>query len=394
MGELQESMDLLKWGTESQSFDDMDIRLTRPGFGVIVLLKPDNVIQNLRKSVENLLLLRTRDDCLHMTVFQVFLTFREDYDPFSLPNNLLEAIHNYMFKAIQTDLVEMAEDLGKLCVQVTDNWLILGKDFPSHLVVEVTCKEVCHVLQNFKEKVNKLGYQWMKHLAEELGKRNFKNQLVQGQIGSKLSSNGWDLIIGYTSNPDYKTHVTMGILPTTDSDLNEALLGLHEDVNREIAVKFSSEEGDPDIDTMLRSMKNMITSYRVHELRKLNEDDDQISKYPTLRAEILNAKTGRAVELSKNLIDEWGKVKMKTIQEKLSKVPQKQKCFKISKIQLGIINMERMQNFEPPPVRTCTGQYCTGILNLESVQEMESRPSTSGKSGEPWIGELKAAHRA
>ncbi|GBM38075.1 hypothetical protein AVEN_40955-1 [Araneus ventricosus] len=239
-------MSLLMWGSKSDNptkFDNMDIRLTKPGFCVIALYKMDNVLQNLRKSCENILLMRTRDDCLHMTIFQVFLMFHNNYNPFSLPNNLLECLHNYIDKAIKVDMAKINKDLETLSrYSITKNWCNFGREYQSYLFVEVNCMAVCNVLQNFKEKVNHIGYEWMTHLAQELQKRNFDGSIVQGDIGSRLSSNGCDLIIGYTPNRDYKTHVTMGILPTTNPQLNEAILKVHQNPKRNIAVKFSSEE--------------------------------------------------------------------------------------------------------------------------------------------------------
>lgn len=339
--DILDSMSLLMWGSQSKSFDNMDIRLTKPGFGVIALYKMDNVLKNLRKSCENILLMRTRDNCLHMTIFQVFIMFHPHYNPFSLPNNLLECLHNYIDKAIKVDVAKINKDLETLSrYSVTKNWCIFGREYPSHLVVEVNCMAVCNVLQNFKEKVNQIGYEWMTHLANELQKRNFTGNIAKSDIGSKLSSNGWDLIIGYTANPDYKTHVTMGILPTTYPQLNEAILKVHENPERSIAVKFSSEEVGGG--SLIKSIKGMVEAYRTEELRNLKDDD--IGEYPTLRSQVSNARAGKVVEISKSLIDEWGKVKIKMLSEKLEK---NNLFINISRIHMGILNMERVQNFEP-----------------------------------------------
>ncbi|GBN51501.1 hypothetical protein AVEN_267650-1 [Araneus ventricosus] len=339
--DILNSMSLLMWGSSSRSFDAMDIKLTRPGFGVIALYKMDDVLQNLRKSCEDILLMRTRDDCFHMTIFQVFIMFHNDYNPFSLPNNLLECLHNYIHKAIKVDMAEINKDLETLSrYSVTNNWCLLGREYPSHLVLEVSCKAVCNVLQNFKEKVNHIGHKWMVHLVHELQKRNFNAKIEQSDVGSKLSSNGWDLIIGYTGNPDYKTHVTMGMLPTTDPRLNEAILKVHENPERNIAVKFSSEEVSGG--SLIKSMKAMVEAYRSQELRNLKDDD--IGEFPTLRAQVNHARAGKVVEMSRSLIDEWGKVKIKMLHEKLEK---KNLFLTFSRIHMGVLNMERVQNFEP-----------------------------------------------
>ncbi|GBM53911.1 hypothetical protein AVEN_64834-1 [Araneus ventricosus] len=203
--DILDSRSLLMWASKSKSFDNMDIRLTKPGFGVIALYKMDNVLRNLRKSCENILLMRTRDDCLHMTIFQVFVMFYNKYNPFSLPNNLLECLHNYIEKAIKVDVAKINKDLETLSrYSITKNWCIFEREYPSHLVIEVNCMAVCNVLQNFQVKINHIGYEWMTHLAQELQKRNFDGNIVKGDIGSRQSSNGWDLIIGYFTNPDYK----------------------------------------------------------------------------------------------------------------------------------------------------------------------------------------------
>ncbi|GBN77129.1 hypothetical protein AVEN_158050-1 [Araneus ventricosus] len=174
---------------------------------------------------------------------------------------------------------------------------------------------VCNVLQNFKKNVNLIGHEWMNHLAKELQKRNFTGNIAKSDIGSRLSSNGWDLIIGYTANSDYKTHVKMAILPTTDPQLNEAILKVHENPERNIAVIFSSEEVGGG--SLIKSIKGMVEAYRTEELRNLKDDD--IGEYPTLRAQVRNARAGYVVEISKSLIDEWGKVKIKMLNETLKK---------------------------------------------------------------------------
>jgi len=201
---------------------------------------------------------------------------------------------------------------------------------------------VCNVLQNFKEKVNDTGYKWMTYLAEHLQKRNFNGRIVQGDIGSKLSSNGWDLIIGYTSNPDYKTHITMGILPTNDQQLNECILKVHENVERNIAVKFSSKDGLADKSTVIKLIKHLVENYRVKELKSLA--DDEIGEFSTLKVEARNAREGRTVQISKSLIDEWGSFQLRKIHQKLDK---RNIFIGISRIYMSIINIAMVQNFEP-----------------------------------------------
>jgi len=126
--EILANLSQLSWGTSSNSFDDMDIKLTKPSFGVIALLQMDDTLQNFRKNCEKFLLMRTRDNCLHMTIFQVFITFHDDYNPFSLPNNLLECLHTFITQAIKADILKINENLETLSrFVVTNNWCILGK---------------------------------------------------------------------------------------------------------------------------------------------------------------------------------------------------------------------------------------------------------------------------
>ncbi|KAF8796704.1 hypothetical protein HNY73_001050 [Argiope bruennichi] len=337
--DISSGIDSLVWGNISKSFDDTDLRLTRPGFGVIVLLKPDKAIQKLCK---NFLLMKTRDTYLHITVFQVFLTFHRDYDPFSIPNNLLVILHDYINKSTKMDVEKINKSLETLHIDATENWLLFGRDYPSHLVIKVECRQVSNVLQQFKESVNRIGYEWLTEFAKELEKRKFKSNLVQTEIGSKLSSNGWDLYIGYTANPDYKTHVTLGILKTTDEKLNAAILEIHKNEGRIISANFLPEEGNGDNDNIMKSWGGIVESFRIQELKKLSETT--VNEYPTLRVQVKNAKIGATVELSKSLIDEWGDFIMKSLSKQLKH--DKQTQFKVLKIHMSIINMARMQNFE------------------------------------------------
>lgn len=341
--DISDSIRSLTWENESKSFDNTDIRYTRPGFGVIVLLNPDDTMQTFRQLCEKKCLMRTRDDFLHMTVCQFFLNFNLDYDFTSLPNNLLEVIHNFIEKSTKKDIENLNEYLESLIVGPAETIHLFGRDYPSHLVVEIKCKEVCTALQNFKESINRIAYEWLVQFAKELEKRTFKSEIMKTEMGYRLSSNGWDLFIGYTSNPDYKTHVTLGILRTTDPKLNRALLEAHDNVSRYISPKFLSEEGHEEKVIQSKSWKDIVTSYRMRELKKLKDYD--MSEYPTLKTQVNNAHAGLNVQVTKQLIDEWAQIKLKELCEK-EPLDCKNACFKISNIHMSVLNMARMQTFE------------------------------------------------
>lgn len=363
--QILENLGKLSWGTSSHAFDDIDIRLARPCLGVVAQLLLDDELYSLRKGCEDFLLMKTRDDAFHVTIFQVFITCRNDYCPSSLPDNLLESFYAFINNAIGEDVEKINKNIETLSV-VTKDWIVLGRHYPSHLAVKVNCRQVSDVLQTFKEKLNNLGYKWMYYLSEELQNRGFHGQLIRGDIGHKLSSNGWDLTIGYTSNPDYQTHITMGLLPTNDQQLNEMILKVHDNVGRNIVPKFSSSKGRDDKTCLMKSFNDLQETYKIKELKALQESE--IDEFPTLKSQVKNAKEGKAIQNSKNLVDEWGKFHIRRIYDKLEK---RNVSINFSSIKSSILNVDMIQNFEPVYFGT----------NMEEQTV----------AGQSWVGNIKPA---
>lgn len=332
----------------SVSFDGMDVRLTRPGFGFIALIQPDQIVHRMRDNCEDVFLLKTRDEAMHVTVFQVFMRFDdEEYDPASLPNDLLSSFYLHMKEVLKDDLERVNQKIARTHVRVTQNWFLLGNVYPSHLAAEVECKEANEVLWDLKQKANSAGREWMANMREMLKQRGFKGDISESQVGATLSGTGWDLMIGYTANPDYRTHVTLGILSSGDEECDRLTLRMHEDLERTVDPNFSPDQGSSALEDVARALRDRFASVQPHKLQTLSAAT--VAAYPRLSVQVENAKAGRPVNMDACAIREWGQLTTKNMEKKLAAAlpSQGSRHLKLVAVDGGVINMTRIQNFEP-----------------------------------------------
>jgi hypothetical protein len=310
---------------------------------MIALIEPSQIVHRLRDKVTDKLLLRTRDTIMHVTIFQVFIVFDKDYDPNTLPPNLLKVFQEYIDEQLQNQIQEVKQHIGETTVQATKEWLIIGKDMPSHLAIRVHCRQLDDLLFNLKHKANELGQAWMSLLAQELKERQMGGQMGMNPTGATIQGKGWTLIIGYTANVDYKTHVTLGILPTGDPEMDNLLKMQHQDANRVIAPIFFAEEGDPkQTDIALRYSESM-AHVRIDQLKELCEEE--VKTYSHLVEQVIRAKQGQEVMITRFVIEEWGRFRLSTFGD-LSSLFDEDSTVRVAGIQSNVINMDRMQNFE------------------------------------------------
>ena len=340
---LKASVDKLDWHSASRSFDNTTIQLTRPGFGTIALIAPDQLVHRLRDKLADKLLLRTRDELMHMTIFQVFITFTNDYDSSTLPSNLLAVFQEYMDEQLLDQIQEVNKHINETTVQATKEWLILGKDIPSHLAIRVHCRPLEEVLSPLKRKANELSQAWMSVLTKALAQHQIHGRMDITAIGATVHGKGWNLTIGYTANVDYKTHVTLGIFPTGDPKMDHLVRMQHRDINRAIAPTFSPSDGDPKSADMALDYFKSIARFQIDRLRALRDDD--IKSYPSLAEQVWRAKQGQEVTVSRFVMDEWGKLCLSILGD-LNNLFTEDSILHVTRIKSDIINMDRMQNFE------------------------------------------------
>lgn len=326
----------LDWeNANSLFFDDTDIKETRPGFGAIVLLGKDQLPNHLRDSVaNNFLLLKTVDRKMHVTVFQVFLTFQENYDPHTLPSNLLQVFKNHLETKLHDTIENINKELDNITVKTTNEWMILGRDIPSHLAIKVNCEDLDNKVRILKESANKIGNDWIDELSKVLKKRGLGGDTNKHAIGTCVKGRGWTLFIGYTDNKDYKTHVTLGHLKTNNINLNNLIIKQHENINRIISPIFSSERADlnpTEINPteISKTLSGDISRYRKNEVIQINDE------YIKQLYEAGNEKL-------RFLIEEWGKLLLKKME--LPGIGS-EVDIKVDKIEFSVINMDRSQNF-------------------------------------------------
>lgn len=344
---LKASVNRLDWRSVSRSFDNTVIQLTRPGFGTIALIAPNQLIHRLRDQLADKLLLRTRNELMHITIFQVFITFTNDYDSSTLPANLLTVFQDYMNEQLREQIQEIDDHIREKTVQIAKEWLILGKDMPSHLAIRVHCRPLDEFLFPLKRKANELGQAWMSALSRALTEHHIDGKMNISSVGAVVHSKGWNLSIGYTANVDYKTHVTLGILPTGDFEMDQLMKMQHHDVHREIIPAFSSEDGDArQMDIALDCSKSVVR-VRIDRLKALHEED--ITSYPSLTEQVRRAKQGEQVIISRFLLDEWGKLCLSALGDFRS-ILDEDLNLHMAGIRSNIINMDRMQNFEPTKI--------------------------------------------
>jgi hypothetical protein len=342
-----ESTQRLNWESKSVSFDNMRIESTRPGFGMIALLKPDKLAAHLRDKLQNMFLFKVRDKAMHMILFQVFVTFDKDYDPSSLPSNLLSEFKEFLIHRLSDSIRLIDQELPKLRINATDEFAILGRYGPTHLAIVVECREFDELTLDLKRKANEIGYRWMCMLSDELKSRSPCEILSRSDMGAVVKGVGWKLTLGYTPNKDYKTHVTLGMFPTGEKDCDDdLLLKLYRDVDREINLCFSGEEGSMGLGSLADRLSKLIVEVRNRKLQEM--DLKEIEGYKKLYIQVENAKQGRPLSVGRVEIEEWGAFNRSRMQQKF------QDCFasggstslNLLRIVFTVINMDRIQNFE------------------------------------------------
>lgn len=341
-------LDKMEESWNSVSFDGMDVRLTRPGFGFIALIEPDQIVHRMRDNCEDVFLLKTRDKAMHVTVFQVFMRFDyEEYDPASLPNDLLSSFCRYMKEVLKDDLDQVNKKIACSHVRVTHNWFLLGSVYPSHLAMEVECKEANEMLWDFKQKANAAGREWMASMRDTLKLRGFKGDISESLVGTTLAGTGWELMIGFTANADYRTHVTLGIISTGDEECDRLMLRTHDNLGRTVDPNFSPDPGSSEQSDLSRALRDRLSSVQPRKLQKLSAA--MVAPYPRLSRQVENAKAGRPVDMDAGAIREWGQLTIKCMEEKLAAaIPtHESRHLKLVGVDGGVINMSRIQNFEP-----------------------------------------------
>lgn len=283
----------LVWGSSS-SFDTMDIVLSRPIVSVLATFEPGPQVRGIQGQLEDVLLLRTRSDMFHMTVFQASLTFCADqYEPESLPVNTLGELRAYL-----------DEELAMRVLRLSRSWYVCGKHYPSRLVVDLECSSVRKTLARLRKRLGARGYWWMLGLGDELQRRNFRGKAAGGAGGAVLSGDGWKLTIGEIAREDHRMHVTLGVVRTGfaayDRLLVEASGGF---AAGDIDLVFSSGRGDACTNTMAQKQQEMLSTAVAHMLSCIDPDTPQ--DYSELRSHEERARKGSRPRLGKRAVNEW-----------------------------------------------------------------------------------------
>lgn len=333
-------------------FDETKISHTRPGFGLLAMIPSGQKAHEIRDRYNDQLLIKSRDDVMHVTIFQAFLIPGPDYNPASLPNDLLQKFHQHMTSALADDIAGIQEKLSTTKVHLTGEILLLGRVYPSHLALEVDCKEPQQLLLNLKRKSIVVAKDWMTTAIESIRARGFLAYLGSSDNGTAIMGDGWQLVIGYTENPTYKTHVTLGMFPTGNARCDQLLLQLHDHKDREIEAVFGEEQTkDNDWSEIHTECDGLMYQVMLTKLSEIDLDDEVQTKYPELAAQIGNLIAKRPVNVTVPMIDQWGEMllKKKIFSGELAPLKNEDAGYAmaIEKMSGGLINMNRIQNFVP-----------------------------------------------
>lgn len=105
-----------------------------------MLHEKDQLHHHLRDNVANDFLLLKIVDGKHLQNFQVFLTFWDNYDPHTLPNNILQVFKNHL----EPELHDTIES------------------------IKVNCEKLDNCARIPKELANEIGNDWIENLSEVL----------------------------------------------------------------------------------------------------------------------------------------------------------------------------------------------------------------------------------
>lgn len=345
--DIQDSLKKLDWSKQSISFDKMDITKTRPGFGIVAFLDENQITHQITDALNHNLLMKTRKEFEHVTVFQVFLSFENDYDPKSLPVNLLSTLKEYLDKSLFDEFIkklnkEILEN--DLSVELTDEFLILGAFYPSHLTVKVNCKRLEDTLQEFKQVANKEGEEWIFKLSEELKRKGFNGKKGKTGVGSFVEGKGWKLQVGYTNNSDYQTHVTLGLLRAS-KEINKLILSLFADFKRDLDSNFSHESYQSKFDSQATEYALKLKEYK----QKLTAQLNTKSTNPSINETDINQKSKLTIKVFGSNFSELANYYKEVLGlgENLKSINWDNKMLKVKRIGSNVINMDRIQNFEP-----------------------------------------------
>lgn len=190
---------------------------TKPSFGIVASLNPNNVALKIRDKFINSarLVLSSPDTSMHVTLFQANLELDKScYQPASLPTDLLASLLN--------GTMEKTRNLEVGDFYVTGKLLVLGRDCPSHLALEVLPQNPDAVI-TFRRAAMTALKEEMKSVAQKM----VENQLSYDDSVPALSGPGWRVTArGFLERPDYRMHVTLGVLASGNEaiDSNSALL--------------------------------------------------------------------------------------------------------------------------------------------------------------------------
>lgn len=345
-------------------FDRVDVRHTRPGFGVLAMLKPGQQVHKIRDAcASQFLLMKSRDEAMHMTVFQVFMEFDpETYRHDTLPNNILHTFRDFIYDAVSDDLDKLKADLDKLRLTLTGEWIVIGRVYPSHIALVAECRDLAEAIKKLQVKCTLAAQTFMGALVCQMSRENKKSVMVNEKSGTTLRGDGWSITIGYTERTDYKMHITIGMLPTGDPDVDLRILQLNANAGREIDPKFRMGRPDRKIEALKKQVDADLIMVQKRKLLEL--DPQNLTEYSELRSQVELAHADKPVDVHAGVVNEWGRYEMSKIGDRLrSMLPQKLLDFAegdgesaepdadpravyVSEFSGGIIDTYRIPNFE------------------------------------------------
>lgn len=337
----------ITWG-KACSFDSMDMTLSRPCFGVVVLLEPGQQLCCIQDLLLDELLLKMHGSMLHMTVFQASLAFdKTKYEPQSLPVNVLDVLQTYMNWALQVLFDDVQKELASQSVKLNRTLEVFGAEYPSHVVVGVDCKDESETLWKLKKRLSAMGFRWMQALSSELKSHGFKGDVKGRYTGSVLRSNGWRLAISSIGADDYKMHVTLGVVKTGCQEYDNLLLSVHSDLERTIDSVFSQDKGDPHVESMMKLLDRASASIQREML--LKTDPNELGDYSLLKSHVERVRSGRKPGLDKKTKDEWHCFIAEKIMRRLGEIDfyGMDPHIRVSGYDVSIINAKRMHKFVP-----------------------------------------------
>merc|ERR1712243_534816 len=370
---LSNSLKKLNWDKKSVSFDDTEITSTRPGFGKIITIQPNDIVKHVINKLGNNLVAKTKYDKLHVTVFCVILNFQENYDPSALPSNLLSEFQKYIDESLKDSLTDLESNIeNEIDIKVTNQPKVFGAKFPSHLVLEVKLKEH-EKLTALKNKANRLGCEWIKAFTDLL--KNEKNHKVEngypnGESDKQLPNlvksltGGFSVFISYTAEQSYTTHTTIGLFAESD-DYNKMIRRAYspEVTSRIIDPDFSESAGNSDLKKEADELSRVESDITLEYIKRMTETGELRKKYPNMNSLFSEnqKKTPSLVTFKerKELTQFVTELKLKDEKYKLREILDtlegdsvdekevKEFKAKVLRIEGGIINMDRIQNFAP-----------------------------------------------